>query len=393
MTSHHTRPRWAAAAIAALAMMTLAACASGGTSDGTDGSPAQSAATADSATGGAAETATETTAEAETATETAGEPRSVTLLTHGSFAVDPQVLEHFQAESGIQLQILSQGDAGEALSKAIVTKGNPLGDVIFGIDNTLATKALDAGILQPYTSPLADRGSDRFAIGGDQSDQLTAVDFGDVCVNVDHQYFADAGLTEPVTFEDLADPAYRDMLVVEDAATSSPGLAFLFATVAHFGQDGWMDYWTALKDNGVLVAGGWTDAYTVAFSGSSGHGDRPLVVSYASSPPSEVPDGADEAPTGALLDTCFRQVEYAGVLAGTADPAAAGAVIDFLLSDEFQQQIPGQMWMYPVDKSVPLPEDWQRFAPTATDVDTLDPALIDANRQQWIDDWSDLMQG
>lgn len=324
---------------------------------------------------------------------TSGTARQITLITHDSFAVEPAVLQRFEADSGIQVRVLSQGDAGEMLSKAVVTKGNPLGDVIFGIDNTLASKALDAGILEPYTSARAGQGADRFALAGDGARRLTAIDYGDVCVNIDHEYFAAAHLAEPRTFEDLARPEYRDMLVVEDAATSSPGLAFLFATIAHFGADGWLDYWSSLKANGVQVAGGWTDAYTVAFSGSSGHGDRPLVVSYASSPPSEVPDGATVAPTGALLDTCFRQVEYAGVLAGTADPAAAGAVVDFLLSADFQRQIPDQMWMYPVDGSVTLPASWQQFAPTATDPATLDPALIDADRQQWIGAWSDLMQG
>ncbi len=386
--------------MAVVLAMTVAACGSAGSEGSADPSgtaPAGSSGPAE-ASGGASEPAGASTPAGGSgpsgasgdASEPAG-PATVTLITHDSFNVDKDVLSAFEDSSGITVNILAQGDAGAMLSKLILTKENPLGDVVFGIDNTFASKALDAGIVQPYTSPLASKGSSTYAIGDDN--RLTAVDFGDVCVNVDHEYFTKHDLAEPRTLEDLAKPEYRDMFVTEDAATSSPGLAFLLATIAHFGPDGWKDYWKSLKDNGVKIDAGWTDAYTVDFSGSSGKGDRPLVTSYASSPPSEVPDGATEAPTGALLDTCFRQVEYAGVLTGTEHADAAEKVIDFLLSPEFQQQIPDQMWMYPVDQSVTLPSDWATFAPVAKDPASVAPADIEANREQWISAWSDIVQG
>ena len=317
----------------------------------------------------------------------------VTLVTHDSFVVDEQMLADFEASSGLQVTVLAQGDAGAMVNQLLLTAGNPLGDAVFGIDNTFASKALDAGILAPYTAPAAAGGADRFGLG---DDRLTAVDYGDVCVNVDHTYFAGKGLAEPVTFEDLAKPEYKDLLVVESPATSSPGLAFLLGTIAHFGEDGWQAYWTQLKDNGVKVTSGWTDAYTVDFSGSSGKGARPLVVSYASSPPAEITDAAagstsgspssgstdaaTGAPTGALLDTCFRQVEYAGVLAGAKNPAGAQQVVDFLLSPQFQAAVPEAMYVYPVDPDAPLPATWQQYAPVASAPAELDPAIIAANR-------------
>jgi thiamine transport system substrate-binding protein len=359
--------RWSILAAGGVILAILAACG-----------------TATSGANGATGSSTATSAASPAAAST------VTLITHDSFAVDPKVLAAFEKESGITVTVLAQGDAGEMLSKAIVTKANPLGDAIFGIDNTFAGKAIDAGILAPYTPAAAKNGADKFAIDG--GTELTATDFGDVCVNVDHTYFKEHHLAEPTTFADLAKPEYKNLLVTEDAATSSPGLAFLLGTVAHFGPDGWQAYWKSLVANGLKVDSGWTDAYTVDFSGSSGHGDRPLVVSYASSPPSEVPKGASEAPTGALLDTCFRQVEYAGVLAGAANPDAARKVVDFLLSPAFQSQIPAQMYMYPVDKSVTLPSDWAKFAPIAEHPQTLTPADIDAHRQQWIDEFSDIVR-
>ncbi len=318
---------------------------------------------------------------------------AVTLVTHDSFVIDDKMLADFEKSSGLKVTILAQGDAGAMVNQLLLTGNNPLGDAVFGIDNTFASRALKADILAPYTSPAAAAGADKFAIG---DDRLTAVDYGDVCVNVDHRWFAAKGLAEPKTFEDLAKPEYKNLLVTPSAATSSPGLAFLLGTVAHFGQDGWQAYWTSLKDNGVKVTGGWTDAYTVDFSGSSGKGDRPLVVSYASSPPAELPSGAGASatpPTGALLDTCFRQVEYAGVLAGAKNPAGAQKLIDFLLSPTFQASVPDAMYVYPVDTGVALPASWKAAAPIAPDPATLDPAVIADNRDAWISEWSDLVEG
>ncbi|MTD12915.1 thiamine ABC transporter substrate-binding protein [Nakamurella sp. YIM 132087] len=321
----------------------------------------------------------------------------VVLITHDSFNVDEQVLADFEKSSGLTVTLLAQGDAGAVTNKLVLTKDNPLGDAVFGIDNTFASRALEAGVLDPYTSPEAGNGSDEHGLGaGDPDHRLTAVDYGDVCVNVDHTWFTDKGLAEPTTYEQLADPAYKDLLVVESPATSSPGLAFLLGTVAHFGADGWQDYWTSLKANGVKVTSGWEDAYGVDFSGSSGKGARPLVVSYASSPPYEVPADAaagTPAPTGALLDTCFRQVEYAGVLTGAKNPAGARKVIDFLLSQEFQTSLPEQMYVYPVDTAVDLPASWTEYAPPATDPATVDPAEIATNREDWVQTWSDLVEG
>lgn len=314
---------------------------------------------------------------------------AVTLVTHDSFAVDKKVLAAFEKSSGVTVTLLAQGDAGALVNKLVLTKDNPLGDAVFGIDNTFASRALEAGILQPYTSPEAGNGSDKYSVGGDN--RLSAVDYGDVCINVDHAWFTSHHLKEPVSYEDLAQPAYQNLLVVESPATSSPGLAFLLGTIDHFGADKWADYWTALKNNGVKVTAGWTDAYSVDFSGSSGKGARPLVVSYASSPPDEVRNGV--APTGALLNTCFRQVEYAGVLTGAKNPTGARQVVDFLLSQQFQAGVAEQMYVYPVDRTTALPADWQKFAPVAPHPATMDPAEIAAQRESWISRWSDLIEG
>lgn len=314
---------------------------------------------------------------------------TVVLVTHDSWSVPQEVLDEFAQRSGIRIEVRKQGDAGELTNKLVLTKADPLGDVAYGVDSTFASRALSEGVLKPYTSPEADRGPQRYAV--DDRHRLTAVDVGDVCVNVDDQWFAERDLRKPETFDDLADPRYRDLFVVESPATSSPGLAFLLATVAKYGEQGWADYWQRLERNGVKVVSGWTEAYTQAFSGSSGEGSRPIVVSYASSPAAEV--NADGKPTtSALLDTCYRQVEYAGVLAGTKQPDKAGKVVDFLLSQQFQSIVSENMYVYPARAEVPMPSAWPRAAPLPDDPASLPPEQVEAGRKGWIEQWRGLLR-
>lgn len=317
--------------------------------------------------------------------------RTVVLVTHDSFAVSESVQAAFTAETGYDMEIRALGDAGSMVSQLVLSKDAPLGDAVFGVDTTFASRAIDEGIIAPYVSSAA--GEELIDVAVDPDSGLTPISYSDVCVNVDHEWFTQAGLAEPATLDDLLKPEYRDLLVVEDPASSSPGLAFLLATVDAYGDDGWEAYWAALRDNGVKVAGGWSDAYYVDFSGPSSEGTRPLVVSYASSPPYEVPQGSAVAPTGALLDTCFRQVEYAGVLEGAANPEGARALIDFLLSDTFQNDIPGQMYVYPVSASATLPAEWLAFAPLAESPFAVAPEDIAANREAWVSRWTDIVVG
>lgn len=323
-------------------------------------------------------------------TTTVDDPPGATelvLVTHDSFALADGVLDAFTDETGIRVVVQPSGDAGELVNRLILTKDSPLGDVVFGIDNTLASKAVDAGVLEPYVSDARDV-SAYLLPSGSGGEYLTPVDTGDVCVNVDHVWFAEHGLAEPETFADLADPTWRDLLVVEDAGTSSPGLAFLLATIAEYGADGWEDYWRALVDNGVEVRSGWTDAYYTAFSGPSSEGDRPLVVSYFSSPAAELGDAAADPPTGVLADTCFRQVEYAGIIAGTEHPAEAALLVDFLLSDTVQADVPNSMYVYPVVDSIALPDTWEALGRPLEQPLALDPDEIAANRDTWVEAWS-----
>ena len=323
-----------------------------------------------------------------------GAPVTLRLLTHDSFAVSDDVLAAFTEDTGIEVELIPGGDAGTVVNQAILAKGNPQADVLFGIDSTLLTRTLDEELFVPYEAADLDQVDERFLL--DDEHRVTPVDYGDVCLNYDKAYFAEhPDLPVPDSLEDLVDAAYEGLLVVENPATSSPGLAFLLATVDHFGDDGWQGWWEQLRDNGVEVVDGWEAAYNQSFSGGgTSQGTKPLVVSYASSPPVEVvyaDPPVTEAPTGVIDASCYRQVEAAGILRGTAHEEEAQQLVDFLLSERFQADVPLQMFVFPVREGVELPEVFVEHAATPTEPLELAPDVIAEHREAWIDEWTDLV--
>lgn len=313
---------------------------------------------------------------------------TVTVVAHDFFLVDQALIDQFTADTGIEVEVVLGGDAGIVVNQAILTAGNPVGDVLFGVDTTLLARALDAGVFERYTSP--ELGEVLPGITRDPS--VTPIDYGDVCLNYDRSAFDEPGEPAvPTSLSDLTDPAYRGMLVVEDPTISSPGLVFVLATIARFGEDGsytWRDYWADLRANDVLVASDWGTAYYGHFSGAS-DGDRPIVVSYATSPAAELlgENPPAEPSTAVIADGCFRQVEYAGILRGAGSRNAAERFIDFLLSRPVQEDVPISMFVYPVRADAALP-DWLGEAPPAPDL-TMDGATIEANRARWLTEWSE----
>jgi thiamine transport system substrate-binding protein len=321
------------------------------------------------------------------------ERRTVTLLTHDSFDVSRSVLDAFERERGVRVRLLPVGDAGTLVNRAILAAGNPEGDVLFGLDNNLLATALADDVFVPYASPRLDVVDDAFEL--DPEHRVTPIDHGEVCINFDRDFFAWPRNAEPDTLRELADPAYRDLLVVENPATSTPGLAFLLATIAAFGDPGWEDYWRDLRDNGVLVVDGWESAYFGEFSGAGGsEGERPLVVSYATSPVAEVVFAEEElaqAPTGVMASSCFRQIEFAGVLRGTEHEEEARALIDFLLSRRFQEDIPLRMFVYPVADDAELPPEFVEHAVVPEDPLELPAERIASEREDWVQRWTDIV--
>jgi thiamine transport system substrate-binding protein len=316
---------------------------------------------------------------------------TITLVTYDSWADDlDKVLADFTASTGAKVKVLKAGDTGTMIAKAVLTAGNPEGDVMFGVDNTFLSKAVDGKVFDTYKANDLDKVpaalTDLVPDG-----QATPVDYGDVCVNVDTKWFAAHELDPPTDLDALADPAYKGLLVVENPASSSPGLAFLLATIVKYGENGWVDYWKRLKDNGLDVVDTWDDAYYGTFTGG-GKGDKPIVVSYASSPPAEVvfaDPPIDKATTASVDSTCFRQVEFAGVLRGTKHAEVARRLVDFLVSARFQQAMPLNLFVYPANSTVALPKVFTDNATVPAHPATMDPATIAANREAWLQTWTD----
>jgi thiamine transport system substrate-binding protein len=327
-------------------------------------------------------------------TPTPAEPQTITILTHDSFAIGKDIIAAFESANNAKVAFIQSGDAGSVLNQAILTKDAPLADILFGVDNTFLSRALDADIFEAYQSPILSEIADEYKL--DSSNRALPVDYGDVCINYDKHYFAENNLAVPQTFEDLAKPEYKNLLVVENPTTSSPGLAFLLATHAHF-EDGYLDYWKSLKENGVVVVDGWETAYYTNFSASSGKGPQPMVISYASSPAAEVffasPPPA-ESPTASIVasDMCFRQIEFVGILKNTSNQALAQKFVDFMLSQQFQEDMPLNMFVYPTNKNAKLPDVYVKYAQVAENPAVLSYSEIAVNRDAWIEAWTEAMK-
>lgn len=317
-----------------------------------------------------------------------GSGSTVVLVTHESFKLPQDVERRFEDESGYDLQIRAAGDAGTLTTKLVLTKDDPTGDAAFGIDNTFASRAVDEGVFADLDVKLP-AGAEKYALDGDAADVLAPIDNGNVCVNIDKTWFAHHDLQPPTSFEDLTDPAYRALFVTPSALSSSPGLAFLLATIAKYG-DKWPDYWERLMANDTLVVDGWEDAYFGDFTQGGADGSRPIVLSYDSSPAFTLADDGSST-TSALLDTCFQQVEYAGVLEGAENPEGARALIEFLLSDAVQRELPESMFVFPVAHGVTLPPAWEEHARQPNSPYRLDPDEIAANRETWLEEWRDIV--
>ena len=325
-------------------------------------------------------------------TQTTSEMAVIKVMTHDSFSISEDVLNEFEEQNFIKVQFIKGGDTGTALNKAILSKNNPLADVFYGVDNTFLSRALNEDIFEPYNSPLLENID--MIYQQDPQKRALPVDSGDVCLNYDVGYFESHELNPPTSLDDLVKPEYEGLLVVQNPATSSPGLSFLLATIGMYGSDGYLDYWGRLLENNVLIVNDWETAYYTEFSGSSGKGPRPIVVSYNSSPAFEViyaETPIEEPPTAAIVsdDTCFRQIEFAGILKGTQNRALAEKWIDFMLSPSFQEDMPLQMFVFPVNNQAKLNPAFTTHLAIPGKTAYVSPEDIAAHREEWLQEWTE----
>lgn len=318
----------------------------------------------------------------------AQKPPTLRVLTHSAFDLPKEQLAQFEKDAGVKLQIVQAGDAGEMTNKLILTKARPIADVVYGIDNTLLPRALAAGVIEPYTGPASQRMSAATLDAG-----VVPVNHGHVTLNIDRAWFAQSGLALPTSLADLTRPAYARLLVVQNPATSSTGMAFLQATIGGLGEEQAFRWWGAMRANGVKVVKGWTEAYYTEFTRNGG--TRPIVVSYATSPAAEVfysKEKISESPTASLFlkGGVFRQVEGVALVKGgnPAVRAAAGRFIEFLRSGPVQQSLQTTMWMLPAEVGAPRADVIQRHAAEPATHDNPPSAAAAQNAKAWVRRWT-----
>ncbi len=324
--------------------------------------------------------------------------QKLTVLVHDSFSISDGLIAEFTANTGIELEFLAAGDAGQVLNKAILTQKNPLADVLYGIDNSLLARAQLFDIFRIYKSPKLSLVPDSYIF--DSQNTVTPIDIGYVNFNMDLAYFKKNNLELPTDIMDLSQEKYKGLTVIEHPATSSPGLAFMLATIDRFGETGdytWLDYWYDLKNNDLLVNDGWSNAYYNAFSRYGG--DRAIVLSYSTSPAAEVIFAEEElssAPTVNLFCTkcAYEQIEAVGILKSSQNLEQAQQFIDFMLSKSFQEDIPLNMFVYPANKNAAVPKEFELYSqkPAAEQIAKLDSALIEENLRTWLREWTAVVE-
>ncbi|MDY6054860.1 thiamine ABC transporter substrate binding subunit [Micrococcus sp.] len=311
----------------------------------------------------------------------AGEASTVRIMTHDSFTLPPELLERFERESGYRLVTTAPGDSGTVVNQILLAKDAPTVDGVYGVEDHSAHRLVREGAVAEHTPENLPASAAELMVDG----RMTPVDQGQVCFTTDPAWFQAHGVPAPTSIDQLDEPPYAELTVVTSPLTSSPGMSLLAATTQKYGQDGWQGWWRGLLENGGKVGAGWSDAYEVDFSGGQGRGAFPIVLSYVSSP-------AFAPQTTVIEDSCTPQVEYAGVLEGAQNPEGARAFVDFLLTEEVQAALPEAMYMYPVDETIPLPQEWAEHAPLVADPITPDPARVDEQRENLLKEWTALSE-
>lgn len=257
----------------------------------------------------------------------------------------PKVMPKFERATGIKATLVSRGDSGQVLAAAIDEKARPQADIIIGIDQYLLPQAVKAGILSPY-KPLGIE-SVPPEIPFDPEYRAIPYDYGHFAIIWDSK----SSIEPPASLSDLAKPEYRGKLILMDPRSSTVGLGFLSWTVSAFG-DGWEDYWKSLKPSILTIASGWDSGY-----GLFTKGEAPLVLSYSTSPAYHVyADGTDRYKALEFADGHILQIECAAILKGAKNRKNAEKFMDFMVSADFQEEIPLTNWMYPARADVALPE-------------------------------------
>ena len=315
---------------------------------------------------------------------------TLTVLTYDSFAVSSDLVEAFEAENNVKLQFIEAGSGGEVIARAVLTKDEPIADVIIGFDYSQFGKVFSNDILEAYESPELANIPEIYRL--DAQNRALPFNFGEICINYDKKYFAENGLEIPTSLDDLLKPEYNGLLVTQDPSASNTGIGFLIATIEKYGEDGFVDYWNGLIQNGLVIGNSWSSTYYTNFSAASGSGEQPMVVSYTTSPAAEfIYSETGDAPTDSLTSDgmCYRSIEFCGILKNSKNPELAQKFIDAFIGKEWQEDLPMQMFVYPVNELAELPEEFELYGKPAVNPVMPDPELVAEKHDEWVRIWAE----
>ena len=321
--------------------------------------------------------------------------KEIKVLAYDSFNLDKNLIKEFEKTSGYKVKIIPSGGGGELVNKLVLSKNTPMGDVSVGIDSTFAGRTIKEKIFQNNNVKLPE-GAEKYVIAGDKT--LTPISHGQICLNADKQWFDSKNIKTPETFTDIIKPEYKNLFASINPTTSSAGLGFFLSTVAKFGENGWQKYWQDLKNNGMKISKDWSGAYNVDFTAGEGKGTKPIVVSYVTSPletletsqsSSNLPESTTK--TVALTDTCYDQVEYAGIVRNAKNKEGAEKFIEFMLSKKVQDVLLDTMYVFPVSNEATIPDEVLQHTPPVENALRLDPVVLEEKRQEWLREWNSII--
>ena len=309
------------------------------------------------------------------------ESSNLVIYAYDSFVSEwgpgPVVIPLFEEEYGVKVNLISAGDSGQVLQKAILEKDNPKADILIGIDNNLLAKALEESIFSPYKPENISKVQKKLLF--DPEYNVIPFDYGFFSIIYDSQKIKDP----PASLEDLLQPKYKKSLIMMDPRTSSPGLGFLLWTIAEYG-DNFTDYWTKLKESILTVTDGWDTGYGLFTSG-----EAPMVLSYTTSPAYHVEyENTTRYRAAVFPEGHYMQIEGLGIVKNAPNRKMAEKFVEFALSKEFQNAIPLTNWMYPASDEVNLPDSFD-YAPVPEKKLLLPSNEIRENVDKWLTQWTD----
>lgn len=328
---------------------------------------------------------------------------TLTIVTYDIIALSDDMLEEFTNNTGYEINMIRTDDAGGILENLLLTKEAPQADLALGLDNTYLQTALDNCLLGPHSANVPDL--DPLALTPYSGEMAVPFDQGYVCLNADIEALEENNVSFPSTLEELTGEQWKGRTAFPSPTTSSPGRAFMTATIDYFERQATMDamtWWEAMADNDAIFTSGWTEAYETHYSGGygiwgEGHiGDAWLTVSYCHSPGVEAYYGGNYTISKAIdIDyASFHQVEYAAKVNGGGSSSAVDAFIEYLLSDEVNKNMPENNLMYSVLDNEDMPEtDGYRYhSPIPSNPSEITAERIDVEMDGWLMDWREATQ-